>query len=1020
MIKNVSGNDYKVVRVPKTFGNNSYSFKQNVKLEKEDLSGMNFELSKGYYVSFGGLFKSKEDKIFEKLQDNFTPQTKREWEQAMEVANRYKHQEVTHDHLFLASLEDLDRYITDLNSNEKTYDSSTGYSLPAPLEYNVVSTIFKNEKERNKIAPIIKNEIEELSKKLEESDLPKGMLRKPQPSKKLLADLNYMYSVVRQSIDSDIFSDNILLGSILSSQEYDVVKMGEKFINKLQDATMIEKTPEKEKVHLKFYDDRADNLWKNMDLGNDMFVVYDNDNVDASKYLLNSFANLIKKPGQEYKNLNADNTNVIFFNENVNFEYLSKVVDKARKNPDKTTVLVVDFLEAMKNSAVANKEGKIILEQEDVDVMENKPLPNKPSNVRILLVANKDIYYANMASPTIKKAICNYGVHSLPILNASETRKILIESSDFVKKETKKNFKPNAISQSIAISNMQEGNFPEKTLKLMKNIAAYFVDEKEITLADVNKYMKDTKGLIKTNDSSGAFKVVFDTGKKLKDIVGNNMTKAEAASIVAQIKDKSIGTKGFIIYSNNGISGGGRKHTAEAIAGESGIPFLSINARDFALKDIDALSQNADLSELKIKRLVSMAKTQAEANKNKSAMIFIENFDNFGANPLTGISSIYEQKAFSQLLTEMENIRKNENINLVIVGSANYPQYIDEAIQKPYKFLDQIVVYSPQDKKDRIDVLNYYIKKNNLKIAGETPEEKNAAIKSIAETTAYFSVVNLMDLLDKAKIVSKERGHKAIDKTDFTEAFLRATSGRPSSRKNTEHGKAIVASHECGHSLILKVMYGIAKKQNIPWHLPDNVDFMTLDPRGNFGGCMFHKDSDNDEFVFEQVFTNMICSFGGHSCEKRFYNIDGSWGITSDMEHVASTAKLAVMHMGLGHKTGKLAISETPIGTIDVSDRVRNNIDDDIELLIKNANVVSDKIVDAYASYVEEFTEKYKGKVGTGECIIPSDEIQEGFDDWKSRQTPEKLQELDALEKEILDIIDKTKKGKLVNEPQVD
>ena len=48
---------------------------------------------------------------------------------------------------------------------------------------------------------------------------------------------------------------------------------------------------------------------------------------------------------------------------------------------------------------------------------------------------------------------------------------------------------------------------------------------------------------------------------------------------------------------------------------------IMINAKDFALKDIDALSQEAGLAEIKIKQLISMAKTQAEANKLKTAML---------------------------------------------------------------------------------------------------------------------------------------------------------------------------------------------------------------------------------------------------------------------------------------------------------------------------------------------------------------------------------------------------------------
>lgn len=66
----------------------------------------------------------------------------------------------------------------------------------------------------------------------------------------------------------------------------------------------------------------------------------------------------------------------------------------------------------------------------------------------------------------------------------------------------------------------------------------------------------------------------------------------------------------------------------------------------------------------------------------------------------------------------------------------------------------------------------------NLEIAGETDEEKDKVVKSAAETTYGFTVADLMYLLDVVKSVQLERNKDKIDSSDFTEAYLRATSGR--------------------------------------------------------------------------------------------------------------------------------------------------------------------------------------------------------------------------------------------------
>ena len=542
----------------------------------------------------------------------------------------------------------------------------------------------------------------------------------------------------------------------------------------------------------------------------------------------------------------------------------------------------------------------------------------------------------------------------------------------------------------------------------------------EIGFDEIEAYEKEVGQTRQTgNSQEGDFKITFDTKKTLEDIIGSPMTKAEARSIVNQILMSKKGyIKGFTTYLDNGSSyGGGRKHTAECIAGEAKIPMITINARDFALKDIDALSSNTDLPEMKIGRIIDTAKTQAEVNKNRTAMIYIENFDNFGSNPLFGISSIYEQKAFSQLLTEMENLRKNKNINIIIVGSTNYPNALDENIMKPYKFLNSIIIYSPKDNKDREDILRYYISKNGLKV-GSTEEETAKIIENAAETTSSFSVVDLIYLLEKADEISRERGKDVIDKSDITEAYLQTTTGRVSLKKQPEYENELVAKHECGHALALQVMYDIAKKENKPWHLPDQINFITLDPRGDFGGAMFPKKSENSSWSFERIFSEIVCDFGGYSSEKYFYNMEGSWGISQDISMATSSAKLAIEQMGMGPKTGRIAINSYSTNKTEISNNLRNRIDADIEVFLKNAEYISNKIIEAYSDFTEEFAEYYKDKVGTGDCIISSEEFKKVLSQWKNKLTQEKRQELVELETEILQIIQKTKRGVLLENQQ--
>ena len=68
---------------------------------------------------------------------------------------------------------------------------------------------------------------------------------------------------------------------------------------------------------------------------------------------------------------------------------------------------------------------------------------------------------------------------------------------------------------------------------------------------------------------------------------GKETTKKDIEAIIRQIKTGKIGTKGLLIYSKDPEAGSGRKYTAETIAGEAKVPFLSISSSDFADSERD-------------------------------------------------------------------------------------------------------------------------------------------------------------------------------------------------------------------------------------------------------------------------------------------------------------------------------------------------------------------------------------------------------------------------------------------------
>ncbi|MCD8024913.1 MAG: AAA family ATPase [Candidatus Gastranaerophilales bacterium] len=988
------------------FSNKSCDKKQEAKLPYVTTSDNPIN----WPVPFTGTKKDSQDRMkMREMDRNFTPESESLFERGKSLAKKYGNDEIETWHLYLASLYEVKKYIKELDDGIIKPNEETRLRLPYAVEGLISENdnSFANKKARAKISTVVDEHIKQTIQNFAADPKNKSpqkapRLSNPQPSKNTIDDLYDSYNMGKTLTQSELFYDNYFYSAAVTSKNRKLAREAISFSFDLQKELMVSSSYKKEKHHLSFYDDKADAIWKNIALGNDVISRYDKDDPGSSKHLISSFTNLINKPGQKYKGIDPEKTDIYVLNDYATFGFLNELENEVKTAPpdkDRTTVVVADLTKLFTSCG-----GELM--PEDIQTLKNAQV--KDRNMHFVFTMDTGTYLANMAANNgLNQILSKYSLQTLPSLNAADAKKYLTDENGmkFIEKETNRVFPKETVLKAIELTTLEDGNYPDKATALLSGASKYYIDKDEITPEDVEKYTKETKGLSETQAEQSD--IVFDTGKRLSDIVGSPMTKADAESIVKQIKTKKIGTKGFRAFLEDGSSyGGGRRHTAEAIAGEAGIPMITINAKDFALKDIDALSMNAGLSELKIKKIVSSAIAQAEVNENKTAMIFIENFDNFASNPLYGVSSIYEQKAFSQLLSEMDNARKNKDVNLVVVGSVNMPELIDPNIMKPYKFLNSILVYPPQDTEQRTEVLNYYVEKMGLEIQDEE------TIKNIAETTAGFTVVDIMYLLETVDRVSKERNKDKIDSSDFTEAYLQTVTGRANTAFIPDSKKKIVTSHEAGHALCLQVMYDMAEKQQIPWHLPDVVNFITLDPRGEFGGAMFHKSSENEEINFEKIMSDMVCSYGGHSAEKSIYNMTGSYGITADMQSIDGIARFAVMDMGMGPKTGVDHIKRKEDGSADVSEKKLEIIESDIDSFKKSALYISDSILEAYQGFILEFTDKYWQKVGTGECIISGKEFKEELNNWREKQPDDKKQELGTLEKNILSVMESTKKGK--------
>lgn len=768
---------------------------------------------------------------------------------------------------------------------------------------------------------------------------------------------------------------------------YDII---ENMIVNMYQVFMENNKPLSERAPFTEYEAKVRNVLKNLSLGSNVFVTY-----DGAKELPFNFLDTMKKVLDD----NQDKYTYTELNYSAKAEYLPHLINRLAKDKSKQHIIAMDPTAMMGLATQGLPEDERPENGFIIPPELSAVLAKQPSNIKFLFFDSKNNYYAISSATPLYSSFLEA---PMPVLSTAQMIKSFMENPVLMK-DVNIPFTDKAIEKAVEASVQLDGVFPAKAQNLMKKIAGYYIDNDKINDKDVANYIQEATNLFKKDTDDSSIDVIFDTGKKIKDMVGKTSTQKEAELLVKQIKSNKLGTKGIILYSQDGSAGSGRRHTAKAIAGEAGVPYIEMNAVDFGTKDVDLFGGGALSPEKAVKKLFSLVKTQAEANANKSAVLFIENFEYF---TLGEAVSFYHQKAMAQLLREMEKADE-AGLNILVAGSVSDPELIGEATMKSFKFVDTVEVSSPAfNKQDRAAIIEYALKDNNIKLAGSSKNQEKS-IDYAAEITQYFTFIQLKSFIKKAQSVADERGHDAVTKGDMTEAYLQLTTGRPATTEIEKHSKDIVTSHECGHAVNLEVMNNVAKTIGLPWHIPSKVNFVTLDPRGYYGGAVYHGKDKNTEYSFEYMFAGLVCSFGGNSAESLFYGIDGSYGIQYDMESVRDTAEAMVKVTGMGPKTGKMTIGKND----DLSDKMKQMIEDDERVIINNAKITSDMITEIYADFNRWFTQKYSPLVGTGNCIIHGDDFRAALNEWKSEQSPEKQKELELCDKTITKIIEATKKG---------
>jgi len=423
------------------------------------------------------------------------------------------------------------------------------------------------------------------------------------------------------------------------------------------------------------------------------------------------------------------------------------------------------------------------------------------------------------------------------------------------------------------------------------------------------------------------------------DVAGVDEAKQELHEVVDFLKSRekfqSLGARiprGVLLI---GPPGTGKTLLARAVAGQAGVPFFSISGSEF-------VEMFVGVGASRVRDLFDQAK------RNSPCIIFIDEIDAVGRHRGAGMGGSHDEReqTLNQILTEMDGF--DTNVGVIVLAATNRPDILDPALLRPGRF-DRRVILDRPDINGRKAILKVH--------SNGKPLDKLVDLEVLAKETAGFSGADLANLINEAAILAARREKKTIEMQEFEESIDRVIAGpERKSRKIGSKEKEITAYHEAGHALVAKMLPNA-----------DPVHKISIVARGIMGGYTRLLPTEDRYLLTRSQFNDMLATLlAGHTAEELIFN-EVSTGAHSDIEQATKLARKMVTDYGMsdtlgprtfGHKEELVFLGREISEQRDYSEKVAQQIDDEVYAIIKSAHEVAKKILTENKPRLVHLTEK--------------------------------------------------------------
>ena len=393
-------------------------------------------------------------------------------------------------------------------------------------------------------------------------------------------------------------------------------------------------------------------------------------------------------------------------------------------------------------------------------------------------------------------------------------------------------------------------------------------------------------GMLEIGKSKARVFMQKETGVTFKDVAGIDEAKEELMEVVEFLQNpdryKRLGgkiPKGVLIV---GAPGTGKTLLAKAVAGEAGVPFLSLSGSEF-------VEMFVGVGAARVRDLFEQAAQKAPC------IVFIDELDALGK--ARGISALgggndEREQTLNQLLVQMDGFDTNRGV--IIMAATNRPEILDPALLRAGRF-DRHVTIDKPDLNGRRQILEVHARHVTL-----APE---VDLVSVAARTAGFAGADLANLVNEATLRAAKRGKQAVDMQDFEDALDRIVAGlEKRNRVMNPMERRFVAFHEAGHALVAELR-----------EHADKVAKVSIIPRGIAALGYTQQTPTEDRYLLRksELLDRLDVLLGGRVAEQLVFD-DVSTGAENDLQRATDMARHMVTHYGMSDALGLATYDTRP------------------------------------------------------------------------------------------------------------